>query len=47
MLVLAFPVVIVVGKALADQNFRKAMRYNLLVTLVASPITYVGMWLRP
>jgi hypothetical protein len=47
LLVLAFPVVIVLGKALADRNFRRAMRYNLLVTLVASPITYVGMWLRP
>jgi len=47
LLVLAFPVVIVVGKAPADGNFRRAMRYNLLVTLVASPITYVGMWLRP
>ncbi len=47
LLILAFPLVIVVGKALSDHNFRRAMRYNLLVTVVASPITYVGMWLRP
>ena len=47
LLVLAFPLVIVVGKTFAGSNFRKAMKYNLLVTLVASPITYIGMWLRP
>jgi hypothetical protein len=47
MLIVAFPLVIVVGKALSDRNFRTAMKYNVLVTLVASPITYVGMWLRP
>lgn len=47
MLIVAFPLVIVVGKALADRNYRRAMRYNLIATLVASPITYVGMWLRP
>jgi hypothetical protein len=47
MLIVAFPLVIVVGKALSDRNYRKAMKYNLLVTLLATPITYVGMWLRP
>jgi hypothetical protein len=47
LLILAFTLVIVVGKALTGRNFRRAMRYNLLVTIVASPLTYVGMWLRP
>ncbi len=47
MLIVAFPLVIVVGKALSDRNYRKAMRYNVMVTIAASPITFVGMWLRP
>ncbi len=47
LLILAFPLVMVVGRALSDRNYRRAMKYNLLVTLAASPITYVGMWLRP
>lgn len=47
LLIVAFPLVIVVGKALSDVHYRRAMRYNLLATIVASPITYVGMWLRP
>jgi hypothetical protein len=47
MLIVAFPLVIVVGKAFSDASYRRAMRYNLLTTIVASPITFVGMWLRP
>ena len=47
LLVDGFPLVLIVGKALGDRGYRRAMRYNLLATVVLSPITYVGMWLRP
>ena len=47
LLILAFPLVIVVGKALADAQLPASDEVNLLATIVASPITYVGMWLRP
>jgi hypothetical protein len=43
----AFPLVLVVGAALDGRAYRRAMRLNLLATVVLSPITYVGMWLRP
>ncbi len=46
-LVDAFPLVLVVGMALGERAYRRAMRYNLLATVVLSPITYVGLWLRP
>jgi len=47
LLVLAFPVVLAVGAALDGRSHRRAMRWVLFATVVMSPITYVGMWLRP
>lgn len=47
MLVLTFPLVLVVGKALGEPAYRRALRCNILATLVMTPITYVGLWLRP
>jgi len=47
LLVLAFPVVIVVGAVLSERGYLRAMKYNVAATLVMSPLTFVGMWLRP
>jgi hypothetical protein len=46
-LVDAFPLVLVAGAAWEGRAYRRAMRLSLLATIVLSPITYVGMWLRP
>ncbi len=43
----AFPLVLAAGAALDGRAHRRAMRAGLLATIVLSPITYVGMWLRP
>ena len=47
LLVLAFPLVIVVGAVLSERGYRLAMRWAIAATLVMTPLTYVGMWLRP
>jgi hypothetical protein len=47
LLVLAFPVVLAFGAALSRRGHRRAMWWVLFATVVMSPITYVGMWLRP
>jgi hypothetical protein len=47
LLVLAFPVVLAVGAGLSKRSYRRAMWWTLFATVVMSPITYVGMWLRP
>ncbi len=47
MLIVAFPVVIVVGAALTGRSYRRAMVINVAATLVMSYFTYVGLWLRP
>ena len=47
MLIVAFPVVIVVGAALSGRSFKRAMAINIALTLVMSYFTYVGIWLRP
>lgn len=47
MLIVAFPVVIVVGAALSGRSFKRAMAINIAATLVMSYFTYVGIWLRP
>jgi hypothetical protein len=47
LLLLAFPVVIVVGAELSGQSFRRAMALNIATTLVMSYFTFYGIWLRP
>ncbi len=47
LLVLAFPLVLVVGAGLGRTGYRRAMWWSVFATVVLSPITYVGMWLRP
>jgi hypothetical protein len=47
LLILAFPVVMAVGGVLTDRGYLRAMRINIAVTLVITPLTFVGMWLRP
>lgn len=47
MLILAFPVVLVVGAKLEGRAFRWALALDLLATLVMSYFTFVGIWLRP
>jgi hypothetical protein len=47
MLIVAFPVVIVVGAALSARAYRRAMAISIATTLVMSYFTYVGLWLRP
>ncbi len=47
MLIVAFPVVIVVGAALTDRAYKRAMALSIATTLVMSYFTYVGIWLRP
>lgn len=47
MLIVMFPVVIAAGAVLTDRGYRRALRYDIIVTLVMTPLTYVGMWLRP
>jgi hypothetical protein len=47
LLIVAFPVVMVVGATLTGRAYRKAMVINVALTLVMSYFTYVGLWLRP
>ncbi len=47
MLVLAFPVVMVVGARFSGRGFRWAMALNIALTLAMSYFTYYGIWLRP
>jgi hypothetical protein len=47
LLILAFPVVMVVGAVLSDRGYRRALAWDVVATLVMTPITYVGIWLRP
>jgi len=47
LLILAFPVVMAVGAVLTERGYRRALTYGLVATLVMTPLTYVGMWLRP
>jgi hypothetical protein len=47
MLIVAFPLVLAVGAALSAPAHRRAMRWVLAATVVMTPITYVGLWLRP
>jgi hypothetical protein len=47
LLIVAFPIVLVVGAALRGRAYNRALRWALFATVVLSPITYVGMWLRP
>ncbi len=47
LLVVAFPVVLAVGASLSRRSFRRAMWWVVFATVVMSPITYVGLWLRP
>jgi hypothetical protein len=47
MLVLAFPVVIVVGARFSGRAFRWAMALDIALTLVMSYFTFYGIWLRP
>jgi peptidoglycan/LPS O-acetylase OafA/YrhL len=47
LLIVAFPIVLVVGAALRGRAYNRALRWALFATVLLSPITYVGMWLRP
>jgi hypothetical protein len=47
LLIVAFPLVIVVGAALTGRAYKKAMVVNVAVTIAMTYFTYVGMWLRP
>jgi hypothetical protein len=47
LLVLAFPLVLAAGATLTRGNFRRAMWWVVFATVVMSPITYIGEWLRP
>jgi hypothetical protein len=47
LLIVAFPLVLAVGATLRGRAYNRALRWTLLATLVCSPLTYVGMWLRP
>lgn len=47
MLVLAFPLVMVVGARFSGRAFRWAMVVNVALTLVMSYFTFDGIWLRP
>lgn len=47
LLIVAFPLVLVVGATLRGRAYNRALGWTLLATLVLSPLTYVGMWLRP
>ncbi|HET9094699.1 MAG TPA: hypothetical protein VFN36_06385 [Solirubrobacteraceae bacterium] len=47
LLVVAFPLVLAVGAALRPRAYRRALGWTLLATLVMTPLTYIGMWLRP
>jgi hypothetical protein len=39
--------VIVVGATLRGKAYNRAMRWALFTTILITPITYVGLWLRP
>lgn len=47
MLVVMFPVVMAVGATLSERGYKRALRWGVTVTLVMTPLTYVGLWLRP
>ncbi len=47
MLVVAFPAVIAAGAASTGRVYRRVVWCGLLVTLVMTPLTYVGIWMRP
>jgi hypothetical protein len=47
LLIVAFPLVMVVGAVLSERGYRLAMRWAVAATLVMTPITYIGLWLRP
>ncbi len=47
MLVVTFPVVLAVGAALSGRGYRRALGWMITTTVVITPITYVGLWLRP
>jgi hypothetical protein len=47
LLVVAFPVVLAVGATLTRRGYNRALTWALFATVVMTPITYVGMWLRP
>jgi hypothetical protein len=47
LLIVSFPIVLVVGAALRGRAYNRALRWALFATVVLSPITYIGMWLRP
>lgn len=47
LLIVAFPAVMAVGAVLSERGYRRALTYGIATTLVMSPLTYVGLWLRP
>ncbi len=47
LLVLAFPLVLAAGATLTRHGHRRAMWWTIFATVVMSPLTYVGTWLRP
>ena len=47
LLVVAFPLVLAAGATLTRRGYRRAMWWVMLATAVMTPLTYVGMWLRP
>ncbi len=47
LLILMFPVVMAVGAVLTERGYRRALAYGIVATLVMTPLTYVGIWLRP
>jgi hypothetical protein len=47
LLIVSFPLVIVVGATLRGKAYNRAMRWALFTTILITPITYVGLWLRP
>lgn len=47
LLVVAFPLVLAVGGTLTRRGYNRALAWALFATVVMTPVTYVGMWLRP
>jgi hypothetical protein len=47
LLIVSFPIVMVVGAALRGRAYNRVLRWTLFATVLLTPITYVGMWLRP
>jgi hypothetical protein len=47
MLVVAFPATIAIGALISERAHRRAMAYAITACVVLTPITYVGLWLRP